>query len=185
MFDPAARRDGRGDASIGARATPATRDHRRLSPRRGAHDSGDLAQAVLEAVEAVEIKLCAAPPEDFDGLEIVVLEPVHQALVEGLTSAVTPKVPSLRWRRARPATGASSVASITVRAAIEPAGAGERDVIHIEIEAHTDRVGGNEEIDLARLIERDLGVARRGLRALRTTATCDDRRCLRISSAIV
>jgi hypothetical protein len=33
-------------------------------------------------------------------------------------------------------------------------------VIDIEVEAHADRVGSDEEIDIAGLIERDLGIAR-------------------------
>jgi hypothetical protein len=36
------------------------------------------------------------------------------------------------------------------------------DVVEIEIEAHADRVGGDEIVDVARLVEPDLGVARTG-----------------------
>src|SRR6185312_6863117 len=36
----------------------------------------------------------------------------------------------------------------------------EGDVVDVEIEAHADRVSGDEIIDVARLIKRDLGVAR-------------------------
>ncbi len=36
---------------------------------------------------------------------------------------------------------------------------GERDVIHVKIEAHADRVGGDEIVDVTRLIQRDLGIA--------------------------
>src|SRR5207302_7997237 len=42
--------------------------------------------------------------------------------------------------------------------AVELAVAGERHVIDVEIEPHADRVSGDEIIDVARLVERDLGV---------------------------
>ena len=42
---------------------------------------------------------------------------------------------------------------------------GEGDMADIEVEPHADRVGGNDIVDLARLVERDLGIA--GLRAQR------------------
>ena len=44
--------------------------------------------------------------------------------------------------------------------AVELAVGRERDVIDIEIEPHADRVGRDQIIDIARLIERDLRVAR-------------------------
>ena len=44
--------------------------------------------------------------------------------------------------------------------AVELAVGGERDVVDVEVEAHADRVGGDEIIDVAGLVERDLGVAR-------------------------
>ncbi len=50
-------------------------------------------------------------------------------------------------------------------APVEFARAGEGDVVDIEIEAHADGVGGDEEIDFARLIKRDLCIA--GARAQR------------------
>src|SRR5580700_4996022 len=44
--------------------------------------------------------------------------------------------------------------------AVELAVRGKGDMVDVEIEAHADGVGGNEIIDVAGLIERDLGVAR-------------------------
>ena len=44
--------------------------------------------------------------------------------------------------------------------AVEFAIGGKRDVIDVEIEPHADGVGGDQIIDLARLIELDLGIAR-------------------------
>src|SRR6516225_9921542 len=44
--------------------------------------------------------------------------------------------------------------------AVEFAVGGEGDVVDVEIESHADGVGGDEIFDVARLIERDLRVAR-------------------------
>ena len=65
------------------------------------------------------------------------------------------------WRPARPAIWPSS-AGVRLRW-LWPSNlrdAGEGDVVDVEVEAHADRVGGDEEVDVARLVERDLGVAR-------------------------
>ena len=44
--------------------------------------------------------------------------------------------------------------------AVELAQSGEGDMVDIHVQAHSDRIGGHQEIDLARLIERDLRIAR-------------------------
>ena len=44
--------------------------------------------------------------------------------------------------------------------AVELAHAGKGDVVDIEVEAHADGVGRHQEVDIARLIERHLRVAR-------------------------
>ena len=44
--------------------------------------------------------------------------------------------------------------------AVELDQAGERDVVDVHVEAHADRVGRDQVVDLAGLVERDLGVAR-------------------------
>ena len=49
---------------------------------------------------------------------------------------------------------------IAVALAVELARAREGDMIDVEIEAHADGVGRHEEVDVAGLVERDLGVAR-------------------------
>ena len=46
-----------------------------------------------------------------------------------------------------------------MRVAVEFSLLGEGDMVDIEIEPHADRVGGNEEIDIAVLVEFDLRVA--------------------------
>ena len=44
--------------------------------------------------------------------------------------------------------------------AVELAVAGEGDVIDVQIEAHADRIGGDDVFHVAVLIKRDLGIAR-------------------------
>ena len=45
-------------------------------------------------------------------------------------------------------------------AAVELVQRGEGDVIDVHVEAHADGVGGDHVVDIAGLVERDLGVAR-------------------------
>ena len=64
------------------------------------------------------------------------------------------------WRPARPAIWPSSAGvEPAVLVAVEFAVGGEGDVIDVEVEAHADGVGRHQEIDVAVLVERDLGVA--------------------------
>ena len=58
--------------------------------------------------------------------------------------------------------GGSEVAELV---AVELAVLGEGDVVDVEVEAHADGVGGDQVVDVAGLVERDLGVA--GARAER------------------
>ena len=51
---------------------------------------------------------------------------------------------------------------VAARAAVELGELGEGDVVDIEVQPHADGVGGDEEVDLAALVEGDLGVARAG-----------------------
>ena len=70
------------------------------------------------------------------------------------------------WRPARPAIWPSSAGGqAAVLVAVELAVGGEGDVVDVEVEAHADGVGGDQEVDVARLEELDLGVA--GARAER------------------
>ncbi len=79
----------------------------------------------------------------------------------GAHSPVSPKCAV-----AREAPGAASDlrdlvgAQIAPLTAVELAPRRKRDVIDIHVEAHADRIGGDEKVHLAALIERDLGVAR-------------------------
>ena len=73
---------------------------------------------------------------------------------------VVPKVPSRVARPARPAIwrelGRAELAELV---AVELAVGGEGDVIDVEIEPHADGVGRDQIVDVAGLVERDLGVA--------------------------
>ena len=55
---------------------------------------------------------------------------------------------------------------VAMHLAVELARAGEGDMVDVQVEPHADGVGGDEKVDIARLIQRHLGVAR--ARAQRT-----------------
>lgn len=57
-----------------------------------------------------------------------------------------------------------------VALAVELRESGKGDMFDIEVEPHADSVGGDEIIDLAGLVQLDLGIARLGLSAPMTTA---------------
>ena len=64
-------------------------------------------------------------------------------------------------RPARPAICADLGRGQPARAvAVELAQAGEGDMVDVHVEAHADGVGGDQEVDLAVLVQRHLGVAR-------------------------
>ena len=95
-----------------------------------------------------------------DRLEGVALELLHQFRFERL--ATSGGAEGAIARRAAGAAGDLSelrrrqlAKLVTVELAIR----GKGDMIDVEIEAHADGVGGNEIIDVTRLIERDLSVA--------------------------
>ena len=65
------------------------------------------------------------------------------------------------WRPARPAIWPSSAArQLAILIAVEFAVGGEGDVVEVEIEPHADGVGGDQEVDVAGLVDLDLLVAR-------------------------
>jgi hypothetical protein len=63
------------------------------------------------------------------------------------------------WRPARPAIWPNSAGVSGGLVAVELAVVGEGDVVDVEVEAHADGVGGDEEVDVARLVHLDLRVA--------------------------
>ena len=97
----------------------------------------------------------------------------------GPTSVVVPKLPSFMWRPARPAICAISGA--VRRRGARPSNLhqlGEGDVVDVHVEAHADGVGGDQVVDLAGLVHRDLGVA-----GARATARPSRRRSRRAGGA--
>ena len=88
---------------------------------------------------------------------------------------VTPNVPSRRKRPARPAIWPTSCGVEPAGApAVELGQAREGDVAQVHVEAHADGVGGHQEVHLAGLVERHLGVA--GARAERSPSPPPRRR---------
>ena len=51
---------------------------------------------------------------------------------------------------------------LAVHLAVEFAHSGEGHVVYVEVEPHADGIGGHQKVDVARLIERHLGIARAG-----------------------
>jgi hypothetical protein len=79
---------------------------------------------------------------------------------------VVPKVPSRRWRPARPAICPISAAcQKAVAGAVELPVRGKGDVVDFEVQPHADGIGGDDQIDLAGLEQGDLRIA--GTRAER------------------
>ncbi len=122
-----------------------------------------LVQARLEGVEAREGQIRVAPLEDPQGIEVVVLQPLHQFRLEGLAAArgaegavgqVPPGAPrDLAHLRGRQPPEAGAV--------VFPVG-GEGDVIHVEVQPHPHGVGGHEVVHVAALVELHLAVAGAG-----------------------
>src|SRR5271166_1084517 len=101
------------------------------------------------------------PLQDLDRLKIMVFELGHEFLVKGLDIGRDAERAVVQVA-ARAACDLSELGrgQIAVASSVEFALAGEGDVIDVEIEAHADRIGGDEKVDIARLIKRDLRVSR-------------------------
>ena len=122
---------------------------------------GGHAQALLQPLDRLEIELAVAPLQHAHGIEIVVLEPIDELGLEGrhlagdAEGAVIHVTPGATGDLAKFGGGQAAM-----RLAVEFAQAGEGHVVEVEIEAHADGVGRHQEVDVAILIEGDLGVAR-------------------------
>ena len=127
---------------------------------------GGRRQAGQKRLGRGEIEVRVAPHEGAEGLEGMVLDALDDFRVQGLGLArraegavvhVAPGAPGdLRQLGDR---------QVARGAAVELALLGEGDVVELQVEAHADGVGGHQVIDLAGLVQGDLGVA--GARAQR------------------
>ncbi len=122
---------------------------------------GRFAQALFERVDGCGVQRAAAPLQDAHLIEGVGLETLDQLRVERADLSRCPERAVVHV-----APGASGDLSefrggeVAMRVAVELAHPCEGDVIEIEIEAHADRVGRDQEVHVAVLVESDLRVAR-------------------------
>ena len=114
----------------------------------------------MQCADRGKIQIRVAPLHDLDRLEGVRLERLHHLVLKRRTTSGTAE-----GAVARGAAGAAGDLcklrriKLAKLIAVELAVGGEGDMIDIEIETHADGVGRHQVVDLAGLIERDLGVA--------------------------
>jgi len=119
-----------------------------------------LAQRGMERIDRREIEFSVAPLQNLDAVERVRFQPLDEFRIERFGTAGDAKGAVVHV-----AAGASgNLADLAGRQvamvlAVELAQRRKCHVIDIEIEAHADRIGGDQEFDIARLIKRDLSVA--------------------------
>ena len=117
-------------------------------------------ERVLEGVDGGEIEMAVTPLQHGERIEPVLLQHGHSVFVERRAASrgperAIPNVPAGASRDLRHLRGRQA----TILPAVIFAVAGKGDVINIEIEAHADRIGGHDIVDLAGLVEFDLRIA--------------------------
>ena len=123
-------------------------------------------EAADQRIHGGEIEIGIAPLEDLVGIELVIFDPLDHVI--GQRNGVRGDPESAVIHIAPGATGDLRQFRDPERAmlaSVEFRGGGEGHMVHIHVEAHADGVRGDEEVDIARLVESDLGVA--GARAQR------------------
>ena len=125
-----------------------------------------LIEARLQIGERGEIEVAVAPLHGLDGVETMGLERLDKGVVKGVDAAGDAEGAVAQMT----AGAAGDLAEFGRRqaaelVAVKLAVGGEGDVVDVEVEAHADGVGGDQEIDVAGLEYVDLGVA--GARAER------------------
>ncbi len=134
-----------------------------MGTRVSALRSGATSRLARRRVERGEIELGVAPLDLPHRLEIMALERHHELFLEGRGIAGDAEGAVVHVA----AGAAGDLAELGGRqrpglVAVELAVVGEGDVVDVEIEAHADGVGGDEEIDVAVLVHVDLRVAGAG-----------------------
>ncbi len=119
-----------------------------------------LAERVAQPVEGREVEAAVAPLQRADGVEGVRLEALDEIGVERLGGARDAEGAVVHMT----AGAARDLADLARRQIaeglpVELAHGGEGHVIDVEVQSHADGVGGDDEVDVARLVERDLRVA--------------------------
>jgi hypothetical protein len=114
-----------------------------------------------QRVETGKLELGGAPLQHPDRLEIVRLDLFDEVVVERIDLAGDPE----RTVAHVTAGAAGDLAKLrggelAVLVAVEFAVLREGDMVDIEIEPHADCIGGDQIVNITRLVERDLGVAR-------------------------
>ncbi len=119
-----------------------------------------LGERGLQRANRREIEVSVAPLHDLERLEGVALQRLHHVVLKwraaagGAKGAVTGGAAGTAGDLGK--LGRIELAELI---AIEFPIRGEGDVIDVKIEAHADGIGGDHVLDIAGLIERDLGVA--------------------------
>ncbi len=138
------------------------RIHRRQRARQAFNRGVGLDRA-LQGVEVGEIETRGAPLQHLHRVEIMRFDLLDQFLIQWIDLAGDAEGSVAHV----PAGAAGDLAEfgrrqIAVLVAVEFAVLGEGDMIEIEVEAHADRIGGDQIIDITRLEQRHLRVAGAG-----------------------
>ncbi len=119
-----------------------------------------LRERSLQSAERKEVERGVAPLQGLDRLERMAFQRVRELGLERRTAAggAEGAIAACSPGTARDLGELGRIEAAEL-VAVELAIGCERDVIDVEIEPHADGVGGDQIFDIARLIERDLGVA--------------------------
>ncbi len=114
----------------------------------------------LQGADRGEVEIAVAPLHELDRLERVRFERLYQFGLERRTAtAGAERAVAHGAAGAAGDLGELGGAELAELIAVEFAVGGKRDVIDVEIEPHADGVGRHQVVDLAGLIELDLGIA--------------------------
>ncbi len=116
-------------------------------------------EAFLQRLDGREVEVAVPPLDGLHRLELVGLQRPDQLVVERIDPAGDTESAVAHVAAGAPGNlaelGGGQLAELE---AVEFPVGGEGDMVEVEVEAHADRVGGDEEIDVAGLEQFDLGV---------------------------